>query len=284
MRNGPRVTKPRNNSLVPIRWMGCRIAVYDFTIPSESGRKVRKNPRPKSGKRRGRRSGIKKNRKRRNVTVAAPDSPIPDGPRRSKFGRTVYLVNRRENYQRRLLSKIKVLNNKRKQASLPEHKQRLRHGCEVLRARWIHLSNKATKDPVPFCRIKLNLLINITEDSWKTMSSGMDYGPNDIVLLRNRKPPAPPVGRRSAPPPQRRIRCCSSFVYARRPVCQKCGTSHYRLFKDESLEQDKPGNSYRENNSSPLQSAVENPLVVKPDLKEMVLSEVAKLVAALPSR
>jgi hypothetical protein len=275
------VTSILNNSLVPIRWMGCKLAVYELMLPSESGRKVRKNPcGTRRRNRRGRRSGVKKNRKCRNVTVADPVLPPPPGPQRGRFARRIYLVNRREELQKKLLAKIKRLDNKRKASTLPEAKRRIRMGVEVLRKRWVSLSSAASHDTPVFCRIKLRLLETITEDSWASMPTNWDYGPSDIVYSSNQDV-APPRDYKVPKKPLDSTMCCSRKVFKRRPVCQRCGTSYYQLFKDRSLEEDKLGSSVSKEHRESAAKCGSDPPTVLPELTQTVPSEVMDLIRSI---
>lgn len=102
-----RLTRPINKKLVLIRWMGCRIAVHDFTLPCESGEKVRKNPEFVARNRRGRRS-TRGGRKRRALTGAAPQATRPSVSRRVVSDRIIYKRMRLFDYSRRIIDSIKV--------------------------------------------------------------------------------------------------------------------------------------------------------------------------------
>ena len=71
-KRGPLVRR-LNKELTHIRWMGCKVAVYDLVVPRESGVKERKFPRAHRGtKRRGKRAGNRNSRKRRRLVTADP--------------------------------------------------------------------------------------------------------------------------------------------------------------------------------------------------------------------
>lgn len=105
-----RLTRPVNKLLVHIRWMGCKIAVYDFVTPRESGVTVRKNLGTIDRKRRGRRS-TRGGRKRRALTSAAPQTTDPSVPRGAVSDRIIYRRMRTFDYSRRIVDDIKQCGN-----------------------------------------------------------------------------------------------------------------------------------------------------------------------------
>jgi hypothetical protein len=111
-----RLARPLNKLTSSFRWMGCIVAVYDYTSPREGGMKVRKNP----GRYRGRnRRGCRSTRggsKRRAMAGAAPRNPGPTpSTKRVGSSRGARYALRRINYSRILISYFKKLSEERVQ-------------------------------------------------------------------------------------------------------------------------------------------------------------------------
>lgn len=123
-----RLANTENQKIAHIRWMGCRIAVYDMTSPSESGVKVRKNRCQARGKnRRGRRSH-RGGRKRRALAGAAPETPKPSFSTCQVSNRAWTRRSRTTDYSMRLVALVKAGIIKRNKLTT-----RRRNGQTILR-------------------------------------------------------------------------------------------------------------------------------------------------------
>lgn len=122
--------------------MGSTIAVYDYTVPRESGMKARKSPR-RGAKRRGCRSG-KGGRKRRALVGCAPEIPFTTPSKPLRVG----LASSRH-YKRRLAYSQALIDSRVKMGKtivrMKERTGRGFSGLEEQDAHWATLQRLSTR-------------------------------------------------------------------------------------------------------------------------------------------
>jgi len=179
-----RLVRSLKKSTSPYRWMGCNIAVYDITIPDEGGLKVRKR-RPRRGKRRGRRSGSKVQKRRAVVgcdpairVPTPPETPIPTSLERMIRAdlraqrilmRKGYCENRYVKWSRERLEKIasaganlKRMRERGLPALYPALYQRKRSSLHAAKERWISASSRRSGDSYFFTSCRLRVLLSVS--------------------------------------------------------------------------------------------------------------------------
>jgi len=103
VRKAKRMANPLHKCLAPIRWMGCKVAVYDLVVRAKAEGRGESSRARRGTKRRWGRSGSRSARKRRGLATADPDS-LPSPPTQS--ARERYLNARCEAYFSRVVEKI----------------------------------------------------------------------------------------------------------------------------------------------------------------------------------
>jgi len=172
-----RLARSLNKCTSPFRWMGCKIAVYDLVVPSESGMKggnVRSVSRPKKSRNRRssrgslsllRKKAVRVERALARSTPQALGSSDPHLKRVVPFSR----VRRANDYSRRLIHKIKWLTGVRnKMSSLKykvpdfdtDHYDRIRMYIKEARRDWVALARARSSDPEVLIRMRLELLVD----------------------------------------------------------------------------------------------------------------------------
>lgn len=171
-----RLVRPMKKLTNPFRWMGCKVAVYDLTSPSESGKKGRKIPSLRRGRnRRGCRSR-RGGKKRRALVGAAPETSTPT-PSAKRVGSTCWArrARRKVEYSRTLIGVFVDLSRKRN--VVKDRLRRCSHSTifdvdaytkrmnnlngliNRTRRSWIELA-KTSGDSAEFINIRFRLLVD----------------------------------------------------------------------------------------------------------------------------
>lgn len=194
-----RLANVREFEIAHIRWMGCKIAVYDLTSPSEVGMKVRKYPSPRRGKnRRGRRS-CRSGRKWRALAGDAPEKTDPPPPeKRVVSNSSKRRFEHKQDYSRTLVKYFKLLQEKylslkEKVRNLPFEAcldvdvysvriSRMKETLTRLRRSWFKLA-KTSGDPPGFIEIRFRLLVHGIDEVHRAEISKL--GPGSRAKLRS---------------------------------------------------------------------------------------------------
>lgn len=218
-------------------WMGCKLAVYEFTVQAKAEKRAERSGARRSTKRRGGRSGRRNARKSRRLVTADPGSIEPSRPQgkvvSKTFTRPVNAYRRRIDYEQRLL---KVMVHLRKvgfnpnSAYGPSRKKRYWQ----IWSRLVDVMSRTSQDSPEFVRLRLRTILKVMSLGWDALSapahvSGSDHPSNSVP------PPDPSVWedkRRRPPRKAPNLAGKNSDNVAKAPVviCRLCGyvgTQHH---------------------------------------------------------
>ena len=170
-----RLVRSLNKNLTHIRWMGCKVAVYDLTSPREIGVKVRKHPSHRRGRNRRGSRGSRGGRKRRALVSDAPvHLGQPDFTARGTGKSSKRRFERKQNYSATLI-RFFVSESKRRE----RYKEKVRtlsnnavmdvdawdarlkqsgRSMKLLRRSWLKLA-RISGDSHEFCMIRHRVLV-----------------------------------------------------------------------------------------------------------------------------
>jgi len=239
-----RLANTDNQEIAPIRWMGCIIAVYDFTVPRETGRKGRKVlVRLRARNRRGSRSR-RGGRKRRALAGAAPETTKPRVSNTRVVGKSSKRrFEHKQNYSRTLVTYYAALSEKRdalrtKVKNLVpsmtldvdvyyDRLDGMKKALSRLRRSWFKLA-RLSGDPPGFIELRFRVLVLGLDEFSRSQLSKL--GPVSRVKLRNdwlgelvpETVVTPP--KESENPLQRKvIQCPNCLAESPSKICRRCG-------------------------------------------------------------
>jgi hypothetical protein len=158
----------------PIRWMGCVVAVYDYTVHMKADRRD-ESPRAQRGtKRRGRRSGHRNARKSRRLVTADPGSVEPSPHRAGRLKRLSYLDDRRKKWFEKKLElycKLGMLKKRIRNGDPHFHESHatLRIARERLIRKLVDIKSRQSKDSPEFVRNSIFLILRIKLLGWDSL-------------------------------------------------------------------------------------------------------------------
>jgi len=197
-KRGPLV-KRLNKELTHIRWMGCKVAVYDLSIPRESGVKVRKHLRAHRGtKRRGKRAGNRNSRKCRRLVTADPEfhSTLIS---KARSYRANYRESRLVSYVGRTIwsiVKLHKVEEKISQRGDLRKKISLRSRNNSLITRLVEICSRSSGSPILLAKIRLYRALKASGGPNKKIQWGNYWvwaedayeSYKDFVYIRYKKP------------------------------------------------------------------------------------------------
>jgi len=164
------LVKPLDKQLTTSRWMGCIVAVYDYTVREKAVVRVERSRARRGTKRRGRRSGCKLGRKRRHVVVADPGVHISP-PSKGREARGAYL---KERYRKLVEKRVHTLCRYESWLEQvgkpgPPMAAKFRLLCKDLRRSILIDWRRLKGDSELFCRNALRVYMQVLRFGWDSL-------------------------------------------------------------------------------------------------------------------